>query len=557
MNSLFILVPGLTAFYLGYRVYARLLRTRLFGLNDRNATPAHSCYDGVDYCPAKKPVLFGHHFASIAGLGPILGPAIAVIWGWLPAVLWIVFGTVFLGAVHDFTILVVSERNGGRSIGDLTAKILNPRARLLFLVLIFFLVALAMGVFVFVLTQLFTMYPAAVFPTGFLMLIAVAIGITVYRKKWPLTPVTVLGVTLAMIGIYLGTLLPVSGLGGSAGVLILLGYSFLASVLPVWLLLQPRDYINSFQLFISMGLLLIGVFLFHPVVAAPALHTPSGHPPPVIPFLFITIACGALSGFHAIVSSGTTAKQINKESDAVPIGYGAMLTEGLLALLVVIATTAAIGSPERWSALYADWDKANSMKPQLQAFVDGASNILSHVGIPAAIGAVFITVVAVSFAMTTLDTATRLLRYNIEELGKGLRVRPLTNRYVAALAAVAAIGFFAGAKIDGKPAGVILWQLFGTGNQLLASLGLLAVSVYLYKKRKPILYTIVPFALMLVITVSALVLNLVDLAAGFARNKAVFITGCCILLLSLWIVGEAAVFFLRKKTPAAMDMDLK
>lgn len=557
MNSLMILIPGLAIFFFGYRVYAQYLKKRLFNLDNKNITPSHSKYDGVDYVPAKKPILFGHHFASIAGLGPILGPAIAVIWGWLPAVLWVVFGTVFLGAVHDFTILVVSERNGGFSIGDLTAKILNPRARILFLILIFFLVALAMGVFVFVLSQLFNMYPEAVFPTAFLMLIAVGTGITVYRKKWPLTPITIIGVTLAMIGIYIGTKLPISGITGGEWVLGLLTYSFLASILPVWLLLQPRDYINSFQLFISMALLLFGIFVFHPAVAAPAFHSPTGNPPLVIPFLFITIACGALSGFHSIVSSGTTAKQINLETDVVPIGYGAMLTEGLLALVVIIATTAALGSADKWNALYADWGKANSMKPQLQAFVDGASNILRHIGIPVTIGAVFITVVIVSFAMTTLDTATRLLRYNVEELGKGLKIKPLTNRYIAALAAVCAIGFFATVKINGKPAGVILWQLFGTGNQLLASLGLLAVSVYLYKKRKPIIYTIVPFAMMLVITLSALIINLVDLSANLAQNKAIFITGICILILSLWIVAEALIFFLKKKTPASMKMDLK
>lgn len=557
MNSLMILIPGLAIFFFGYRVYAQYLKKRLFNLDDKNITPSHSKYDGVDYVPAKKPILFGHHFASIAGLGPILGPAIAVIWGWLPAVLWVVFGTVFLGAVHDFTILVVSERNGGFSIGDLTAKILNPRARILFLILIFFLVALAMGVFVFVLSQLFNMYPEAVFPTAFLMLIAVITGITVYRKKWPLTPITIIGVTLAMIGIYIGTKLPISGITGGEWVLGLLTYSFLASILPVWLLLQPRDYINSFQLFISMALLLFGIFIFHPAVAAPALHSPTGNPPLVIPFLFITIACGALSGFHSIVSSGTTAKQINLETDAIPIGYGGMLTEGLLALVVIIATTAALGSADKWNALYADWGKANSMKPQLQAFIDGSANILSHVGIPAAIGAVFITVVIVSFAMTTLDTATRLLRYNVEELGKGLKIKPLTNRYIAALAAVCTIGFFATVKINGKPAGVILWQLFGTGNQLLASLGLLAVSVYLYKKRKPIIYTIIPFALMLIITLSALIINLVDLSANLAQNKAIFLTGICILVLSLWIVIEALIFFLKKKTPASMKMDLK
>jgi carbon starvation protein len=557
MNSLFILLPGLALFYFGYRVYAQYLKKRLFGLDDKNITPSHSMYDGIDYVPTNKPILFGHHFASIAGLGPILGPAIAVIWGWLPAVLWIVFGSVFIGAVHDFTILVVSERNGGHSIGDITAKILNHRARLLFLILIFFLVALAMGVFVFVLSQLFNMYPSSVFPTAFLMLIAVATGIMIYRKKWPLTPITIVNVILSLIGIYIGTLLPISGISENGWIITLLTYSFLASVLPVWLLLQPRDYINSFQLFISMVLLLMGILIFHPAVAAPALHTPTGNPPLVIPFLFITIACGALSGFHCIVSSGTTAKQLNKESDTVFIGYGAMLTEGLLALIVVIATTAALGSPDKWNSLYADWGKANSMKPQLQAFVDGASNILNHVGIPLALGAVFITVVVVSFAMTTLDTATRLLRYNIEELGKGLKIKPLTNRYVAALAAVGAIGFFAKVKINGKPAGVILWQLFGTGNQLLSALGLLAVSVYLYKKKKPIIYTIIPFALMLVITVSALIMNLVDLSKNLAQNKAVFITGIFILVLSLWIVGEAIAFFIKKKTSASMKMDLK
>lgn len=542
MNALTIALITLAGYIIAYRFYARFLSKRVLSLDPERTTPAHELRDGVDFVPTRPIILFGHHFASIAGLGPILGPAIAVIWGWLPAVLWILLGSIFIGGVHDLSALFVSLRNRGRSIGDVTRSLVGRRAHILFLVLIFFTLSLCMGTFVRVIAKLFsnTMHPESVIPVGALIVLAILVGFFVYRKGYNLAFLTVIALILMLLSIWLGLKNPVTGVSQNWWVYLLMIYAFIASVLPVWLLLQPRDYLNAYQLVIGMVLMYVGLFIFRPEISAPAVSTAAEGLPPLFPFLFITVACGAISGFHSLVATGTTSKQLDKETHAAPIGYGGMLAEGLLAMVVVLACTSGISRME-WSQHYASWRMASGLAAKMEAFVSGAGMFVSKTGISLDVAKSFIVVMAVGFAMTTLDSGTRLLRYNLQELGEGLRIAPLKNRFVSSLAAIIGIGYFSLMTVDGRPVGLALWELFGTTNQILASLGLLAVSLYLFRKGKPIIYTIIPMVGMLIMTATAMIMKL-------SRNYSeghwpLFIVGGIIIVLVLWLVVETILAF--------------
>jgi carbon starvation protein len=555
MNAALAALIALAGFFVAYFTYARFIASKIFALDPDRRTPAHELRDDVDYVPTKKAVLFGHHFASITGLGPILGPAIAVIWGWLPAFLWVFIGTIFFGALHDFSALAISMRHRGRSIGDIAESIIGHRARLLFLLIIFFLIALAMGVFAIVIATLFSevYYPQAVLPSFSLMIIAVAIGVAVYKYGIPIGPVTVAGVILMLLITAWGVKAPITGVSLNGWIYVLLGYAFVASVLPVWLLLQPRDYINSFLLYIGLGGMYLGLFLFRPDIAAPAINHESTGLPPLFPFLFIMIACGAISGFHSLVSSGTTAKQIDRETDARFIGYGGAIAEGVLGLMAVLAATAGLASREAWLEHYRTWGAAASLGPEISDFVQGAGLFISKLGVVRPLAEAFVAVVVVAFALTTLDSATRLLRYNIEEIGNSINIRVLSNRYVASGLAVVAISFFALMKVTvrdvatgelvKKSAGWILWGLFGTTNQILAGIVLLSVTIYLYKRRKPIAYTLLPMLFMLGMTLTAMVMNLQSFIAQ--QRWPLVIVGSFILFMILWFTLEAALAFRR------------
>ncbi len=611
-NAAVMALAALAALVAAYFTYGKWLG-RLFGLDPRRPTPSHTMRDGVDYVPTQIPILFGHHFASIAGLGPILGPAIGVIWGWVPALLWVVFGSILIGAVHDLGSLLVSLRHRGRSVGDVAYYLMGSRARVLSLLIIFFLMSLAMGAFCNTLADMFVNYnPDAVIPSAGLMLVAVIFGLAVYRLGVALIPATV-----AALAVFAGLIVygveqpvlsyswfcsqntqalleeakaakpemgrpafdrpygaraaidffqarrqtkPIAELGainkpGSvlwkvnyAWIAALLGYAFLASVLPVWLLLQPRDYINSFQLYFALLLLGGGLVVAaitgseYAHIDAPMIRWNVPDAPPMFPLLFVTIACGAASGFHSLVSSGTTVKQLNRESDAVPIGYGAMLTEAALAVLVIAACTAALSRMD-WTAeggLYAGWGAigGGGLAKQLNAVVRGGANLMSLLGIPLSLGQTFIAVTVTAFALTTLDSATRLLRFNVEEIGRSLRVPVLSNRVVASLVAVLGIGFFAVV-----PAGKALWTLFGTTNQLLAGLALLVVSIYLYQQRRVVWFTLLPMLFMLTMTTWSMGWNLIQF---YHQEKwSLFVTTVVVLVMAAWLVVEGILSFLR------------
>ncbi len=535
---------------IGYRFYGKRIASRAFELRDDRPTPAHQFRDGRDYVPTKPQVLFGHHFASIAGLAPMLGPAIAVIWGWVPAMIWVVLGTVFVGAVHDFSALCVSLRAKGRSIGRIAEDIIGRRAKFLFHALIVFLIGLAMGVFVQVVSQLFstTFYPQAVTPSAIVMVVAMAIGVLAYRRGVSLRILVPIGSALLFVGIWLGAVLPAPDLPMAGWSYILLAYAFLASILPVWLLLQPRDFLNSILLYLGLIGVFISFVIQDPEFVAPAYNPSPEGAPPIFPFVFIVIACGAVSGFHALVSSGTTAKQIDKESHAPAIGYGGMIGESLLGLSAVLATTAGFASSEAWHQHFASWESANGLAAKLNAYIQGTANFLTTLGIPVEAGKAFMALVAVSFALTTLDSATRILRYNIEEIAESIKVPALGNRHLASLLAVAVIGFFALMEVDGVPAGTALWALFGTTNQIMAGLTLLSVTLYLYFRKKPYIYTLLPMIFMLLTTVSAMIYNIRIYADG--EHNLLLAVGGAILLLAIWLLVEAALRFTRDRDAA-------
>jgi carbon starvation protein len=546
------------AYGIAYRLYARHLATRLFELAPGRETPAHKLRDDVDYMPTNRFVLFGHHYASITGLSPMLGPAIAVIWGWVPAMLWVVLGAIFVGAVHDFSALAVSIRARGMSIGKVAEGLVGKRAKSLFHVIIFFLIALAMGVFVDVVATLFSgdFYPESVLPTGALMVIAITMGILVYRFNWSLTRVTAGGFVLMLTFVWLGIGMPIVGPSPGQWKWLLLGYAFAASVLPVWMLLQPRDYINSLLLYLGLGGMYVGLFVSNPDFVAPAFEMSPEGAPPIYPFVFIVIACGAASGFHSLVSSGTTAKQLNSESDAVFVGYGGMIGESLLGLMAVLACTAGFISREDWLGHYATWDSAQGLGNNIGAFITGTSYFLGGLGVPTAVGSTFIAVVVVSFALTTLDSATRLLRYNIAEISETVRVPALGNRYLASLLACGAIGMFAFYEVNGQAAGLVLWQLFGTTNQLMAGLALLAVTLYLLQRGKPIVYTAVPMFFMLVSTMVAMVEKLGDF--WNTRDWLLLVTGGVLFAIAVWLSLEAVAAVRRyRREPVVTTLEVE
>jgi carbon starvation protein len=533
------------AYFLGYRFYARFLSKSVLSLRSGAITPAHAMEDGVDYVPTHRVVLFGHHYASITGLSPMLGPAIAVIWGWLPAMLWVVLGSLLIGCAHDFGSLVLSARARGRSIGVVAEGLMGRRAKSLMHAIIFFGVSLAMGVFAFVLGTLFTpdFHPEAVLPSVVILVLALAIGWAARRKGLNLWLMIAVGFVLVLLVVALSPGLPLLWASRSGWIWVLLAYAWLASVLPVWSLLQPRDFLNSLLLYLGLGLTFVGFFVLRPDFAAPPVDPSPAGAPPLFPFVFIVIACGAASGFHSLVASGTTAKQLDRETDAKLIGYGGMVGESLLGLAAVLACTAGFASSGAWSAHYASWDALSGLGSKMGSFIDGAASFVSVLGIPPATARALIAVMVVSFALTTLDSATRLLRYNIEEIGQTLHLRPLRSRYLSTTLAVAAIAFFAFYEIDGQAAGLALWQLFGSTNQLLAGLALLVVSLYLIQRRRRSLPFLLPMLFMMVTTLTAMTLKLRD----FARQGQLLlmVVGICITLIAGWLAVEAVLALRR------------
>ena len=563
MNGLLLALIAFVLFFIAYKTYGSLIAKKVFELDPNARVPSREFEDGVDFVPTKKEIIFGHHFASIAGTGPIVGPAIGVIWGWVPAMIWIVGGSIFAGAVHDFSALVISMRNKGRSIGDLTGNIISKRARYLFFLIIFFELWIVIAIFAMIMGILFNMYPQAVFPVWFEIPVALWLGWAIYKKKMNITLGAIISVILLYITVIIGAYWPLkmpSVLGMSpltVWVIIFMVYAYIASTLPVTTLLQPRDWINAHELLIAMGLIFLGAIFGAPKlhIVAPAFQLHPKGAPPLWPMLFVTIACGAISGFHSLVSSGTSSKQVASEPDAKFVGYGSMLMEGSLATLVVVATTAGIGIKyihegtvltglAAWQAHYSSWQAAAGLGSKLSAIVEGASNMMESIYIPHAIGVTIMGVFIVSFAGTTLDTATRIQRYVIGEFFSSIKAPKWGNRWLATAIAVITAAILAFLQKNGKGA-LILWPLFGGVNQLLAALALLVATVYLVRKKKPFVITLIPLIFMIIMTGWAMIRNINNFAK--TSNGLLLTIGVIIVLLELWLIIEAIITLSKAK----------
>ena len=562
MNAILVAVIGLAVFALGYRYYSKYIAERIFRLDPDFITPAHKYKDGVDFVPTNKFVLWGHHFTSVAGAAPILGPAIAVYWGWLPAFLWVILGTVFAAGVHDFGTLALSVRNKGQSIGTIAEKFIGRRGKILFLFIILTLVLMINAVFAWVIANLFITYPASVLPVFIQIPLAVWIGYAAYKRK-----VKMLIPSLIALAVMYGTAILtaevswlqidlVSYMGGEGGeglfglgavstafmiwIGILLVYVYIASTLPVWKLLQPRDFINSHQLSVGLLILYAGLLFTNPTINAPATNPDAQTS--WLPLLFITVACGAISGFHGLVSSGTSSKQLNLETDARFVGYFGAVGEGVLALISIIAVVTLFSSTADFSAVYSSFEAANA--GGLGNFVEGAAILAGGLGIPAHVATTIVSIIVVSFAATTLDTAVRLMRYIIAEIGAEYNVPKLTKKHVATSVAVlstAALVLIPEGPSGFGSGGYLIWPLFGTSNQLLAGISLLLITVWLKRKGVNYLVTLIPMIFLLFMTLYAMFVQVFFEWAwyGDSSNMLLFVLGAIIFVFAIWIIVTA------------------
>ena len=537
------------ALFVGYRFYSRFIGEKIYQLDPNFQTPAHTMRDDIDYVPTNRIVLWGHHFTAVAGAAPIIGPGIAVIWGWLPAFLWVVLGTMFFAGVHDFGAVWASVRNQARSVGSLTGDVVSHRARTLFMIVIFLLLLMVNAVFAVAISNELQATPSSVIPAWSAVFVAIIIGVMLYKLNFGILWPTVGGTVVLYAMIYLGEQVPLelptqfAGLApGAQWILILFAYAAVASMLPVWLLLQPRDYINGIQLFVGLGILYGAVLIASPTVVAPPINpNVPASAPPIIPLLFVTIACGAISGFHGLVGSGTTSKQLNKETDARFVGYLGSVGEGALALVAIIAATAGFATLGEWEVFYSAYNTQGTT-----AFVQGGARIVSEgLGLPFGFAQTLLAVMVVLFAGTTMDAGMRLQRYIVQEWGTIYNIRPLQNGYVATALAVGAclvLAFGAGGT-DGT-GGMTIWPLFGTTNQLLAGITLLVISVMLVKLGRPSRYTLVPMVFVTTAALSSALYQLRDLYT--TGNYLLVFIDLLIIVAAVFVMLEAASAFMRE-----------
>ncbi len=496
MSGILLIIFAIIIYVLAYNTYGKFLLKK-FSINDSNPTPSHTQSDGVDYVPAKPPVLLGHHFASIAGAGPIIGPVIAVGFGWLPVYIWVLAGAVFFGGVHDYTSIVASIRHKGKSIGLIIENYIGISGKKMFLFFVWATLILVIAVFAIIIADTFTAIPSAGTSTILFILLAVLFGLAIYRYKFPLWASSIIGVILLFAALYLGQIFPIQ-LNELTWLFILFAYVFIASVTPVWILLQPRDYLNSYFLYALMIGGIAGLFFALPELNVPAFSTFNldkiGF---LFPALFVTVACGAISGFHSIVGSGTTSKQLDKESDAKLIGYGGMLIEGVLAVLALIAAA---------SLTHDEFLKILTNDGPVAVFSAGVANFITSIpilGISVIAAKSFVALSVSAFALTTLDTATRLARYSFQEFFETSKTKNeksiLKNRFASTAITVA---FGLALTFSGHT--MTLWPVFGSANQLLAALALLAVTVWVSNLKLNYLFTLIPMIFMFGVTLSAL-----------------------------------------------------
>ncbi len=543
MQSVMIIALGLAGMAFGWFVYSRFIATKIYQLDPNFVTPAHEYEDGVDYVPTNKFVLWGHHFTSVAGAAPIVGPAIAVYWGWVPAVLWVTIGTIFFAGVHDFGAIWASARHKGKSIGALSEEVIGKRTRALFMIVIFLVLLMVNAVFGVVIANAFVGTPNAVFPAWSAIVVALIIGQLLHRN-FNLTLLSIVGVAALYGSIFVGSSLPIElpeqvmGLGAKGSwIVILFVYAAIASMLPVWALLQPRDFINGLQLFVGLFLLYGAVLLSLPDISAPAFNSAvTLDAPSLVPLLFVTIACGAISGFHGIVSSGTTSKQLDKETDARFVGYLGSVGEGSLALITIVAVSSAAlaASPEVWHEIYDKYGSAGA-----GTFIQGGAQMITNGwGLPLGFATTLLATMVVLFAGTTMDSGVRLQRYIIQEWGEIYGIPFLRHGILATLIAVTCCLLLAfGVGGASGAGGLAIWPLFGSTNQILAAMTLLVISVMLIKLGRPARYTLIPMSFVLLTSAWAAVLKLIEFYQ--AGNWLLVLIDVVVLVTSLMVTLEA------------------
>ncbi len=524
-----VFISTLILFLIAYYFYGEKVLSRLFSINDNNPAPSHTQRDNIDFIPTNPIILFGHHFSSIAGAGPIVGPIIVgIAFGWLPALLWIIIGAIFIGGTHDMGAIIASIRHQGRSISEIANRYISPLSYRLFLLFVWLALVYILIVFTDLTSNSFVEDGATATASFLYIFLAVLFGISIYRLRLKILLGTFIFVPLVFWGIYLGIHYPLTNVPefmGSQGRfydLILLIYIFIASTLPVWLLLQPRDYLSSYLLYSSVLAGVIGIIFGGYEISYPLFTSyRSDYLGPLFPLVFVTIACGAVSGFHALVGSGTTSKQIDKESDAIKIGYGAMLIEGLVAVIALSTVMILLPSKEL------------STKAPLIVYAEGIAKFLSIFGFSSSAGKTFGLLALSSFILTTLDTATRLGRYIFQEF---TNLTKPSNRWIATLSTLILpiIGLFSTMKDpitqNVLPAWKVIWPLFGTTNQLLAGLVLLVLTVYLLKNHRTIWYTLIPAVLMIIMSLWSLFELILKYKFSMVGIIAIFIAILCIVI---------------------------
>lgn len=515
MSSLLVVCVTVILFFLAYRFYVRKLE-ELWQIDPRRPTPSVSRYNGIDFVPAKNwLVLFGHHFSSIAGAGPVIGPVIAVVlWGWFPALVWVILGAIFVGGVHDFSSLITSVREGGNSVANISSKVISKNAKIIFSLFVWLALILVISVFIHLCANTFVKEPRIVLPSLGLIPTALFIGFLLYNLKANSFLTTILGLLILSCLIILGNLIPIN-LGKDSLIVwsfLLILYSYIASITPVQILLQPRDYLSSFLLFFGVGAGLIGLLISNPKLSHSFYTQYTTEAGILWPMLCVTVACGAISGFHSLISSGTTSKQLPSEIYAKRIGYGGMLTEGLVAILAILAISAGI--------------KGNLLSVFKQTgpiatFGRGYGEITKIFF--GGMGSFIAMTILNSFILTTLDTATRITRYITEELFK------IKNRYFSTLIIVVIGGALA---LSGKWNRI--WPVFGAANQLTASLALFVVTCWLLLNKKKTRFTLIPAIFMLITTLSALIYQ----SVAYLKNKDYLLLGIS------WVLVSLALFML-------------
>lgn len=496
MSLIALLVVSAIVLTTAYFTYGKYVYKK-FGLDDSRKAPSHTYSDGIDYVPSKPIVVLGHHFASIAGAGPIVGPIIAVTFGWIPAVIWILVGGIFFGAVHDLGSMAASLRNQGKSIGVIIEKNIGRKGKQLFIVFSFSTLILVIGVFADIIAKTFVNNPGVASASILFIILALGFGLVnrmIGSSKQAFLIISIIGIVLMYYFVYLGMQLPFA-LDYQMWIYILLGYAFVASVTPVAMLLQPRDYLNSFLLYGLIIAAVVGVFIANPEIKMDNdIHLTADNLGYLFPVLFVTIACGAISGFHSLVASGTTSKQLDKESDAKIVGYGGMLIESFLAIISVAAVIV-LSRGEYLGRL--------GEEGPVPLFASGLGGMISSMGISESFAIGFVALTVSAFALTTLDTCTRLARFTLQEYFEDVKnpigAKLSQNRYLSTMVVVLlSILLLASGSFT------TLWPIFGSANQLLAALALLTIAVWLMRKKINATFVMIPMFFMFTVTLTSL-----------------------------------------------------